>query len=401
MMSKRPVSSRVKSLMAVGTAVVGFAALTVVYAGPAFADPAEVFVAVGSDTSQDVMNQFSYDIGANELGSYNAVNPVTAVIGENITPVIAGSPTTNCSFTRPDGSGQGLSALRKAINPSTTAAQLADPPQPGCIQIGRSSSGPGSNQANDGSLVYIPFAFDDVSGVTAPQGTTAGTDTLLTTANDFTETDLITLYKSCGNVTEGGVTYNPNTATAGQVQIDLYVPQPGSGTLSFWATTLGFSSTSLPTCVHQTILSGPDAGQLVEENDGTAVTTDLNGYMPFSVGQWISQRNGHDDRRHGAVENDVNGVSPFVGGNSATGSLSYTFPINREIYNIVQYSVVTGSTAYDQALASLLLGQGSALCSDGLTIASYGFAPLNSSTTDLCGADGPSLRAFDPSTNPV
>ncbi|HXL94806.1 MAG TPA: hypothetical protein VN969_38250, partial [Streptosporangiaceae bacterium] len=59
------------------------------------------------------------------------------------------------------------------------------------------------------------------------------------------------------------------------------------------------------------------------------------------------------------------------------------------------------STAYDQALASLLLGQGSALCSDGLTIASYGFAPLNSSTTDLCGADGPSLRAFDPSTNPV
>jgi hypothetical protein len=32
---------------------------------------------------------------------------------------------------------------------------------------------------------------------------------------------------------------------------------------------------------------------------------------------------------------------------------------------------------------------------------SYGFAPLSSKTTDLCGADGPSLRAFDPSTNPV
>src|ERR1700678_3214352 len=265
MMSKRPVSSRVKSLMAVGTAVAGFAALTVVYAGPACADPAEVLRAVGSDTSQDVMNQFSYDIGANELGSYNAVNPVTAVIGENITPVIAGSLTTTCSFTRPNGSGQGLDALRKSINQSTAAPQLADPPQAGCVDIARSSSGPGSNQANDGSLVYIPFAFDDVSGVTAP-------NTNLTTANDFTETDLITLYKSCGNVTEGGVTYNPNTATAGQVQIDLYVPQPGSGTLSFWATTLGFSSTSLPTCVHQTILSGPDAGQLVEENDGTAVT---------------------------------------------------------------------------------------------------------------------------------
>jgi hypothetical protein len=391
MMSKRPVSSRVKSLMAVGTAVVGFTSLAVVYAGPAFADPAVVFVAVGSDTSQDVINQFSYDIGANELGSYNAVNPVTAVADENITPVIAGSPTANCSFTRPNGSGQGLSALRKSINQSTTAAQLTDPPQAGCIQIGRSSSGPGTNQANDGSLVYIPFAYDNVSGVVAPTSH-------LTTANDFTETDLINLYKNCQNVTEGGVTYNPNTATTGQQQIDLYVPQPGSGTLSFWATTLGFSATSLPTCVHQTIVG---TTTLVEENDGTAVTTDLNGYMPFSVGQWISQRNGHDDRRHGAVETDVNGVSPFVGGNSATGSLSYTFPINREIYNIVQYSVITGTTASDEALAALLLGQGSALCSDGLTIASYGFAPLNSSTTDQCGSDANSLRAFDPSTNPV
>jgi hypothetical protein len=376
--------------------MVGFAALTIAYAGPAMADPAVVFVAVGSDTTQDVMNQFSYDIGANELGSYNAVNPVTQAIGETITPVVAGNPTTNCSFTRPDGSTQGLDALRKSIDQNTTAPQLTYAPQAGCVTISRSSSAvSAANQANDGSLVYIPFAFDDVSFVT-------GGTTNITTANDFTKADLVTLFADCGNVTEGGVTYNPNTASSGQTQIDLYVPQSGSGTLSYWSTTLGFSTSPLPSCDHQTIVAGPDSGQTVEENDGTAVSSDPNGIFPFSVGQWISQRNGHDDRRHGAVENDVNGVSPFSNGNSATGSLNYSFPLNRELYNIVQYSEVTsGGSNYNAALNQLLVGQNSALCQDGLTIASYGFAPLNSSTTDLCGSTANSLRAFDPTTNPV
>jgi hypothetical protein len=383
--------------MAVGTAVVGFTALTVVYSAPAFADPAVVFVAVGSDTTQDVMNQFSYDIGANELGSYNAVNPVTAVIGENITPVVAGSPTTNCSFTRPDGSTQGLDALRKSINQSTTAAQLTNPPQAGCVTFSRSSSAvSAANQANDGSLVYIPFAFDDVSIVT-------GATTNITTANDFTKADLVTLFTNCGDVTEGGVTYDPNTpVTSGDVGIDLYVPQSGSGTLSYWSTALGFSTSPLPTCDHQTILAGPEAGTTVEENDGTAVESDPNGIFPFSVGQWISQRNGHDDRRHGAVETDVNGVSPFSNGNSATGTLNYSFPLNRELYNIAQYSEVTpGGSNYNAALNQLLVGPNSALCQDSFTIASYGFAALNSQTTDTCGSTANSLRAFDPTTNPV
>src|SRR5271154_6294104 len=215
MMRIRPFSPRAKALMGVGTALVALSALSAAYGGPALADPAEVFVAVGSDTSQDVINQFSYDIGANELGSYNAVNPVTATIGETITPVIAGSPTTNCSFTRPDGSGQGLAALRKSINPSTTASQLTSPPQAGCITIGRSSSAvSAANQANDGALVYIPFAFDDVSVVT-------GGTTNITTANSFTKADLVSLFANCAHVTEGGVTYNPNTASGAQVQIDL------------------------------------------------------------------------------------------------------------------------------------------------------------------------------------
>jgi hypothetical protein len=387
---KPPVRSMSKTLMVVGAATVAAGALMVTGARPALADPAVSYIAVGSDTIQDVLNQFSYDIGGNALGSYNAVNPVTQTIGEIITPVKAGSPTANCSFTRPDGSTQGLSALRKSINQSTTAAQLAAPPQAGCVDIGRSSSGPGTNQSPTGALVYIPFALDAVTGA-------IGATSNLTTANMFTLTDLTNLYKNCTTVTEGGVTYNPNTATTGQVQIDLYVPQAGSGTLSFWASTLGFSSTTLPTCVHQTIVG---TTTLVEENDGTAVSTDPNGYMPFSIAQWIAQRNGHDDRRHGVVEQDINGVSPF-NGTAATGTLNSTFPVTREVYDIVQYSRVSaGGANFDANLTSLLVGTGSSLCQDSFTITGYGFALLGSAN-DACGAITSNLRAFDPTTNPV
>ncbi|MBV9447141.1 MAG: hypothetical protein JO345_14770 [Streptosporangiaceae bacterium] len=390
--------SRLTAMVAAGTTVLGIASFAVAQA-PAHADPTEVYVAVGSDTIQDVMNQYSNDLGGNELGSYNAVNPVSAVAHENITPV-EGKHGVSCNFTRPNGSTEGENALRKSINQTTTATQLAAPPQQNCVDIGRSSAAPGSDQKADGQLVFIPFALDAVTGATGPAGTTA-----ITTADSFTLTDLTNLYTNCTTVSEGGVTYNPNTATAGQVQINLYVPQAGSGTLKFWASKLGFSATTLPACVHQTILAGPNAGTQVEEHDGTAVASDPNGYMPFSVAQWISQSNGHDERRHGAVLHNINGVTPCSGGAcpSSGGSMNTAFPVTREVYNIVQYDRVvnTGDGNFDQALASLLAGTGSSLCQDVITILNYGFAPLSTpQTTDNCGSTANTLRAFD-STDPV
>jgi len=384
--------SRMKTLAAVGTATLGFASFMVAASGTAFADPTNVYVAVGSDTIQDVMNQYSIDLGGNELASYNAINPVSATAHEVITPVNAkpNANPVNCSFTRPNGSGEGLSAFRKSINPNTTATQLAAPPQQNCIDISRSSAAPGADASPTGSLVFIPFALDAVTGATGPTGTTK-----ITTADSFTKTDLTNLYTNCTTVTEGGVTYNPNTATGTQVQIDLYVPQAGSGTLKFWASTLGFSATSLPACVHQTILTGPNTGTQVEEHDGTAVASDVNGYMPFSIAQWVAQSNGHNDRRHGAVIHNINGVAPTTG-----GSLNTAFPITREVYNVVQFAKVSGSTA-DPALVNLLVGGNSALCQDTFTITGYGFGLLGSGTTDACGSIASTLRAFDPTTDPV
>jgi hypothetical protein len=347
-------------------------------------------------------------------------------------------PYTNCSFTRPDGSTEGFNALDYSSTSGTsTLAQDAVAPQPGCIDIARSSSAPGINASGAGSLdptsgnlVYIPFALDAVTGATGPAtsaedastsiqcmstttgcanvvngiGTITFTPTLtnITTAGDFTITDLKTLYASCGTVSEGGITYWPEGSStaqpSGSQQIDLYVPQSGSGTLKFWAATLGFSATSLPSCVHQTILAGPGDGISVEEGDGRAFASDPDSYGPISIAQWIAQGNGFDDRRHDDQLQDINGISPFSG-----TKMNTSFPIVREVYNVVAYDRVvnTGDGNYDPVLSSLLAGTSSSLCRSVFTIEQYGFAALPSpATPDACGSTANTLRVQQTEAGP-
>ena len=418
--SKSLRSLRARSAVALGAAVLAFTGLTLAQAGPALADPTETLVAVGSDTIQDVYNQFALDAAGNLLGSYNATNPVTGAAHEVITPV-DGTAHVNCSYARPNGSSEGVANLRLALNPATTngGAAVAPVAQQGCVDIARSSSGPGTLQSNTGPIVYVPFALDAVAGATGPSTCTPSTlcpsftanlvdkttgavtqvtatpvPTNITTADDFTFADLQTLYDNCATVTEGGITYNPGTATAGQQQIDLYIPQSGSGTRSFWATTLDFNATTPPACDFDVIQGGPLAGKnaLVEEHDGTAVATDPDGFGPFSIAQWISQRNGHNDRRHDAILHNLTPtgsttpVSPFSNGNPTTGSLNANFPITRDVYSVVSYTRVTTTT---DPLYSLLNGPSSFVCQDSLQIISYGFALIPST----CGEVVATLRA--------
>jgi ABC-type phosphate transport system substrate-binding protein len=425
---------RVRVMLAVGMAVVGFSSLALAQTSPARADPTETLVAVGSDTIQDVYNQFALDASGNLLGSYNAVNPVTATAHEIITPV-DGTAGVNCSFARPNGSTEGVGALRVSLNPASTLG-LSEAPTPvpgqGCVDIARSSSGPGGNASTTGPIVYVPFALDAVAGSTGPaagtceanpspcasyqysytgannvQNTVTATpvDTAITNADKFTFNDLVNLYKNCTPITEGGVTYDPTGTVSGDTKIDLYVPQPGSGTLSFWANTLGFSATSLPSCVHQSIIGGALASVSpavpVEEHNGTPMATDPNGFGPFSIAQWISQRNGHDDRRHTAVVHSLapcsnsttcsSAVSPFSNGNPATGSLNTNFPITRDVYSIVSFARVTTPSDPLYGLLNNANPAGAFICQDSIQIISYGFALLPSTT---CGEVIASNRAL-------
>ena len=65
------------------------------------------------------------------------------------------------------------------------------------------------------------------------------------------------------------------------------------------------------------------------------MATDPLGYGPFSIAQYISQQNPtHNPRFHGAVLQNINGVSPFTGGVTSSG-LNANFPITRDVYDVV------------------------------------------------------------------
>jgi len=139
----------------------------------------------------------------------------------------------------------------------------------------------------------------------------------------------------------------------------------------------------------------------VEEHDGTIFAQDANAFGPFSIAQWVSQSHGHNDRRHNAVLHMINGVAPLTAG----GSLNTAYPIKREVYNVVLRTLITngaGGPGTDATLSGLLSGSTSRLCSDLVTIAGFGFAPLNSAPLGhTCGQISDDLRAFDPATDPV
>jgi hypothetical protein len=425
--------SHLVTLVTVGTFTMGFAGAGIaLMAGPALADPTCQETAVGSDTIQDVMNQYSVDLTGNLLCSYNAVDPVSGAAGNNISYIRglnATEPATTCAYTRPNGSSQGQVALRESINPATTATPpLATVAPQNCVDIARSSSGPTSNTA--GALAFVPFAEDAVTGAVGPAagGTVQGINgpettvaTSIKEGNLFTEADLVDLYTDCTTVTVGGTTYwplgDPTAEPAGAQQIDLYVPQAGSGTRNFWASTLGFNATTLPSCVFATIQAGADVGDAVEEHNGTAVATDTDGYMPFSIAQWVSQSKHTTgdainlDRRYGAVLQDIvsttgTTIAPYSG-TVPNETMNAAFPINREVYNVVEACRVdstaplpfTGATcSLDPNLEAMLSGTGSSLCQDELTILNYGFALLvnNSNEPNTCGQIAPALRSVPP-----
>jgi hypothetical protein len=422
--------SRLVTLATAATFILGFAGFGLAMtAGPALADPTCQEIAAGSDTIQDVMNQYSVDLTGNLLCSYNATDPVSNAALGTISYVRgpnATQPQTTCTYTRANGSGDGQIALRESINSGTTAAPYGTAAPVGCVDIARSSSSPSGSgaQSTSGALIFIPFAEDAVTGAIGPAagGTVGGifgnvttVATSLTTANMFTLADLKNLYTNCQEVTEGGVTYWPFetgvTQPSGTQRIDLYVPQSGSGTRNFWASTLDFSNSALTPCITATIDQGSMSGQSVEEHDGAAVGTDTDGYMPFSIAQWISQSK-HTaggaidlDRRYGAVLQDIGGTAPFTG-TVPNESMNAAFPVNREVYNVVEGCRVTSSAplpftgatcSIDSNLQSMLVGGGSSLCQDALTIINYGFALLpNANEPDACGSTATSLWAYPP-----
>jgi ABC-type phosphate transport system substrate-binding protein len=267
----------VSKLLVAATAA---AAITALVATPALADPPtgvtpkpRDVVGVGSDTIQNVFDQFSVDYNAThtsgKLYSFDALNPKTGAMGD---PIKTKSGSANCNIPRPDGSSAGITALENT-KPDGTSGRP-------CIDFARSSRARGSTDPN--TISFINLAEDGVTVATQP-GSHAPANLLTTAALTGIYNCSITHWNQIPGNTGG------STAT-----IAAMLPQNGSGTRSFFLGALGLTAPGgcVSTSATQQGAAGNGANTL-QENQGVAPslnTNKANVIFPFSIGKWIAEK---------------------------------------------------------------------------------------------------------------
>lgn len=293
-----------KKFLVLATAAAVVPALTILGVGSASADPTNPsgprqLAGVGSDTTEEVMNGMADAIvigGTKPLASYNATGGAfdSKASGCNYA---ANPGNTNGPRIRANGSGAGRDRLLETLNSGDDRAN--------CLDFARSSS-LNLNAASQ-RLTYIPFALD---GVTYAIRSNSGISKRLTLAN------LTSIYRCDASTT---ASFAP------------LLPQSGSGTRSFFLSTLGLTEATKGACVRDTFVDPAD-GQTksVQEHNGRALINTRN-IVPFSTGQYSAQSVGAiADVRFEAVLGGINGV-PGQAVNSGA-------PATREVFNVLPQS---------------------------------------------------------------
>lgn len=321
---------RLGALAALVAGAVAFGA-----AAPALADPSGTpaggpttrpLAGVGSDTTQDVNNGLSEVVkigGAKVLASYDATGTAT------INPRTGGA-----TFSRPDGSGAGVNALKAAkAGTAYNGVVLGN----NDLQFARSSSA--ATWVTGGTYAYVPLALDAVSFAKAP--------TTSVPAN-LTKADLTAIYSANDNtnVTLSVGTFKVGKQTTAGAQIVPFLPQANSGTRKFWLSELGITTVGSAVADNYTKAG---ASVSVQEHDGSVLADVPNAISPFSIAQWIGQNNSGSlasqygvtvvDRRHGAVLGSVNGTAPTV-----SNVLNTAFPISRPVFTVVKAADLTAGS---------------------------------------------------------
>lgn len=254
------------------------AAATAIFSGTALADPpASHTVAltdiagVGSDTIQFALDDLTtgtngYDATQSPsqyADSFDAVNPTTGVAGDTITT------KPGCSLTRPNGSSAGITAL--------LADQLStvDNTTP-CLDYARSSRAP---QNGDQGLAFLPLAQDTLDYATSAPTTSFPSTPVTNAPQNLTAAQLATIY-SCG--TSGTVSHWTDFGGTSSDAVQAVIPQPGSGTRTFFESSIGVSDA--------TIVAGVNSGCLtqVEEHDPTPIRANADRIGPFSLARFKS-----------------------------------------------------------------------------------------------------------------
>ena len=300
-------------------------------ASSALADPTgpptfRPLAGVGSDTVQGVEDSLSNSIlvnGGKVLGSYDATG--SATITTQATNLA--NPAGNCTINRPNGSGAGRTALLNSLVAGD-----------GCLQYSRSSSL--NLAAAPVNLTYVPFAIDAVT-----YAVTANSNLPRTLAL----TDLKAIYHCDPNFVGTGPNYS----------VRVILPQAGSGTRSFWESTMGIADADVVNGVYPCI-TDKNNGQIIEEHDGRVL--DANSIAPFSIAQYIAQGNGTlSDIRGNAVLGVIDGVTPM--------SLNSNFGVTREVFNVIPTSQIANAP-----YSTVFVGPNSSFCTSNTTLNKYGFA---------------------------
>ncbi len=357
---------------------------------PAGADPRQVLVGVGSDTTQDVLNGLAGDGlrpstpllgGTKVLASFDAF--VGGVTGTCITPR-PGAPT----FDRPNGSTNGRRALSRAIDGTLWTVTGSTCPAPsgtaltGIIDFARSSSGPASG-SGAGPLMYLPMGRDALSFAYAAPGVT-------TPVTSLTSAQLNTLFSAGPQVING-------------VEVIPCSIQTGSGTYQSWNKAVGVTETQMAaattTCRTAPGVAAP--GEL-QENHGNQLRTRADSFpgkqviIGFSAANFISQSNGVAASQLTLGGVDLGAIDalgkPYTGtgSNLAPSSSFYAnTTYGRTVYNVVQASKITGPGNNDLKLMFAQTALGTpAVCaaSAQATVNSFGFSSLPAGTgAGTCG----------------
>jgi hypothetical protein len=279
------------SVLVAGAAAVLAAASGVAQADPSVTPAANDIVGVGSDTTQIVLNDLSTAYNASSPTPTDSLYSWDATGSSSITTKAGCTP-----ITRPNGSSAGIAAL---IADGTTH----------CIDFARSSRGPRGTEAQN--YAFVEFGRDALSYATA---TTSNVPTTLTTQA------LHDLYASADG--SAACTYT------------AYLPQAGSGTRSFFLTSIGLTEATIGSCAKSTW-----SGGIVEEHDPAPLVGDPQALAPFSVGRAIGKSgikvNSVDDSVPAGSTNTIVTVNPNNAQLPQPGDPTVT-AYDRAVYNVVR-----------------------------------------------------------------
>jgi hypothetical protein len=222
------------------------------------------------------------------IASWDAVNPCTGAVNQDIITKAKAKSDTSCTLERPNGSSAGIATLNDDQTDENTASggQTVY-----CVDYVRSSRGPNDDTFMDAFSALaqdaLTWVIPIVAGEANPQPAS------------LTQAQLAAIY-TCTDT-------NWDQVGGSDAPIGVVIPQSGSGTRSSWLGDLGITASSEP-CWQNGTVDVDGTTDVIEENTGLSPgnvaqftttqdfgTTCADGceaaddIFPYSIGDWIAQ----------------------------------------------------------------------------------------------------------------